>query len=178
MPGETHRDGGDSLGVDLSLDLIRESLSCLGKHPLKLRHAYLNFSAEGKNIRGIDSVQSYPHLMYVSLSNNLIVSLKPLENLPALVQLKARWGRLPRSLKLRRSPSQYYTKIASSEIISYEIVCCFRRKSAPPRSLGLTVRKPWDLCWLWPILLEIKYQRSEILMTTSSWNVWYWAPTE
>ena len=87
---ETDCDGSDSLGIDLSLDLIRESVSCLGKHPLTLRHAYLDFSAEGKCIRGIDSIQSYPHLMYVSLSNNLIESLKPLENLPALVQLKAR----------------------------------------------------------------------------------------
>jgi hypothetical protein len=63
-----------STGMDLTELLIRDNISCLGKHPIAGNHAYLAFSCVGQNIRRIDCVEN----------------LKPLENLAALVQIKAR----------------------------------------------------------------------------------------
>ena len=77
-------------GIDLSELLIRDNISCLGKHPIAGNHAYLAFSAVGQNIRRIDCIQSYPNLMYINLSDNMIDNLKPLENVAALVQITAR----------------------------------------------------------------------------------------
>jgi hypothetical protein len=79
-----------STGMDLSELLIRDNVSCLGKHPIAGNHAYLAFSCVGQNIRRIDCIERYPHLMYINLSDNMIENLKPLENLAALVQIKAR----------------------------------------------------------------------------------------
>ena len=80
-----------SSGIDLSLSLIRDSLSSLGKHPFALSHTYLALKVVGKNIGNIEIIKDYSNLMYIDLSDNSLVSLKPLENLSALVQLKARF---------------------------------------------------------------------------------------
>ena len=81
-----------SSGIDLSLSLIRDSLSSLGKHPFALSHAYLALKIVEKNIGNIEIIKEYPNLMFIDLSDNFLVSLKPLENLAALVQLKARFS--------------------------------------------------------------------------------------
>ena len=77
-------------GTDLSISLIRESLSSLGKHPFTLSHDYLALTVIDKDIRCIRCIKDYPNLMHIDLSDNLIEDLTPLGNLSALVQLKAR----------------------------------------------------------------------------------------
>lgn len=77
-------------GIDLNLPLIRDNLSCIGKHPFSLSHAYLAMKIIGKNIGSIEIMKEYPNLMYIDLSDNFLVNLQPLENLVALVELKAR----------------------------------------------------------------------------------------
>lgn len=83
---------GSIAGNDLSAQMIRDNLSCLGKHPIAQSHAFLALSAVGEGIRDIGRIESYPNLMYINLSDNLIDSLKPLEFLPALVQIEARYS--------------------------------------------------------------------------------------
>ena len=82
---------GSIAGNDLSAQMIRDNLSCLGKHPIAQSHAFLALSAVGEGIRDVGRIESYPNLMYINLSDNLIDSLKPLEFLPALVQIEARY---------------------------------------------------------------------------------------
>ena len=77
-------------GADLSAQMIKDNLSCLGKHPIAQSHTFLALSAVGEGIRDIGRIESYPNLMYVNLSDNLIDNLKPLEFLPTLVQITAR----------------------------------------------------------------------------------------
>lgn len=81
---------GSIAGIDLTAQIIRDNLSCLGKHPIAQSHAFLALCAVGEGIRDIWRIESYPNLMYINLSDNLIDSLKPLEFLPALVQIEAR----------------------------------------------------------------------------------------
>jgi Leucine-rich repeat (LRR) protein len=79
---------------DLSINSIRENLTCLGKNPFSFGHAYLALNVTGKNVRHIENIRDYPHLMYIDVSDNLIDDLKPLESLIALVQLTARNNQL------------------------------------------------------------------------------------
>jgi hypothetical protein len=83
---------GSIAGNDLSAQMIRDNLSCLGKHPIAQSHVFLALSAVGEGIRDIGRIESYPNLMYINLSDNLIDSLKPLEFLQALVQIEARYS--------------------------------------------------------------------------------------
>lgn len=86
-----YENGPNHPGNDLSDSLIRENLSCLGKHPFLLSHAYLSFKATGKSICNIENIKNYPNLMYINLSDNLIDNLRPLDSLVALVQLTLRF---------------------------------------------------------------------------------------
>lgn len=72
---------------DLDLNQIKECLGIVGKHPILLRHAYLELKCVDKNVSGIDKLSTYPHLMYVNLSKNKVSDVKVLEHLPTLVQL-------------------------------------------------------------------------------------------
>ncbi|RYH27469.1 hypothetical protein EON65_13320 [archaeon] len=77
-------------GVVLDEALMQNGLRTLGMHPLSLRHAYLELSLPNNSISDISLLKDYVNLMYIDLSGNLISSLKVLENMPALVQLRAR----------------------------------------------------------------------------------------
>eukprot|EP01031_Cornospumella_fuschlensis_P046683 gene46683-57171_t len=85
-------------GVALDEALMQKGLRTLGMHPLSLRHAYLELSLPNNSISDISLLKEYVNLMYVDLSNNLISSLKVLENMPALVQLRARGNQLTECL--------------------------------------------------------------------------------
>lgn len=75
---------------ELRDEIIRENLSCLGRHPFYSRHAFLGLRATELGLNSIDRISSFPHLMFVNFAGNNIESLKPLENLIGLVQLIAR----------------------------------------------------------------------------------------
>lgn len=79
---------------DLSINSIRDNLTCLGKNPFSLSHSYLALNVTGKSVRNIENIREYPHLMYIDVSDNLIDDLKPLESLVALVQLTAKNNQL------------------------------------------------------------------------------------
>ena len=96
-------------GIDLSAQMIRDNLSCLGKHPIAQSHTFLALSAVGEGIRDIGRIESYPNLMYINLSDNLIDSLKPLEFLPALVQIVARYSTHTALIPLERAHSKFFT---------------------------------------------------------------------
>lgn len=67
--------------------LIRDSLSCLGRHPFAANHAYLAFKAPGKNIGDISALTNFPNLMYINLAENSVEDLSPLASIPGLAEL-------------------------------------------------------------------------------------------
>ena len=79
---------------ELSETTIRDNLSCLGKHPFTMNHAYLALKAPSQNIGDITTIAKFPNLMYVNLSNNFIEDLTPLSSLPGLVELDVRHNKL------------------------------------------------------------------------------------
>jgi hypothetical protein len=74
---------------DLSRDEVLKGLACIGRHPLYLRHAYLECNVSELGVTDISTIAKYPHLMYVNCSKNKLRSLKPLADVPTLVQLNA-----------------------------------------------------------------------------------------
>lgn len=81
--------------------VAQQGLRTLGMHPLFLRHAFLELSAVNKQVDDISVLKDFVNLMYVDVSNNTIKTLKPLEGIPALVQLRARGNMLTECLDFR-----------------------------------------------------------------------------
>jgi hypothetical protein len=77
-------------GNELTEEIIRENLSCLGRHPFYSRHAYLGLRATDLGLNSVERISQFPHLMFVNVAGNKIENLTPLENLIGLVQLNAR----------------------------------------------------------------------------------------
>lgn len=75
----------------LTMDVCTKSLKTLGFHPLEQRHALLELALSGKGIDDISILHSFPHIMYLDISNNQVSSLSALENMNALIHLKARY---------------------------------------------------------------------------------------
>lgn len=71
----------------LSKELVKGGLSVLGKHPVLLKHSYLECKVNGADVTDITILSEYPHLMYVNMSQNKITNLDVLSQLPSLVQL-------------------------------------------------------------------------------------------
>ena len=80
--------------VELQESTIRDNLSCLGKHPFSMNHAYLALKAPSHNIGSITTIAKFPNLMYINLANNSIEDLTPLSSLPGLVELDVRNNKL------------------------------------------------------------------------------------
>jgi Leucine-rich repeat (LRR) protein len=76
--------------MSLTTEVAQKSLRRLGRHPLALQHALLEMDLSHKMLNNIDVISQYPHVMHLDVSNNAVVSLAVLSNLPALVELNAR----------------------------------------------------------------------------------------
>jgi len=89
------RKAGD---VVLTQSMIKSGLKCHGRHPITLRHAYLQLELAGMGLKSIDTLQSYCHIMYLNLSDNAIESLEVLSKLPTILDLNARRNNLTKCL--------------------------------------------------------------------------------
>lgn len=87
---ESQQDVNNTSITDLSLELIKENLSVLGKHPQTQIHAYLQLKCVQKGIQSISLLRSFPLLVYIDLSDNCIEDLTPLEAIRCLCQLNLR----------------------------------------------------------------------------------------
>lgn len=74
---------------DLSRDQVIKGLACIGRHPLYLRHAYLECNISELGVTDISTLSKYPHLMYVNCSKNKLKTLASLVDMRTLVQLNA-----------------------------------------------------------------------------------------
>lgn len=75
-------------GRDLDVSDMSKGLSCLGRNPFDLRHAYIHFTCTNSYVRGLGILaERYPMLQKLELGNNLIDDLTPLEALPYLTEL-------------------------------------------------------------------------------------------
>jgi hypothetical protein len=80
----------ESTRLCLEKDLIKKGLRTLGMHPLAMRHALLELVLTNEKLEDISILKDYVYLVYINLNYNQLRSLKVLENIPALVQLRAR----------------------------------------------------------------------------------------
>ena len=71
----------------LTEDAVKSGLSVLGKHPVLLKHCFLELKVEDKEVCDISLLAQYPQLLYLHLSKNKISNLDVLSSLPSLVQL-------------------------------------------------------------------------------------------
>ncbi|XP_048358900.1 leucine-rich repeat-containing protein 23 [Sphaerodactylus townsendi] len=93
----------------LTEDHFKEGLSLLSKTGNGLAHAFVKFEAREKELTDITLIQSFIHLRYVDLSDNLLQDLSPLSCLTHLLWLKVDNNRLT-SAALDELP---YLQIAS-----------------------------------------------------------------
>ena len=82
----------------LSETQIRAGLGVLGKHPITLKHTYLELKVVNAGVKDISALSKYPCLMYVNLSNNKLEDAKILNDIPALMQLDLSHNSLTRCL--------------------------------------------------------------------------------
>ncbi|XP_062985034.1 leucine-rich repeat-containing protein 23 [Elgaria multicarinata webbii] len=78
----------------LTEDIIKEGLSLLCKTGNGLAHAFVKLEAKEKELTDITVIQSFIHLRYVDLSDNLLRDLSPLSCLTHLLWLKVDGNRL------------------------------------------------------------------------------------
>lgn len=69
---------------------IVKGLKTLGFHPLQQRHCFLELSFPSKNLSDATHLSEYVNIMYLDVSDNVLTSLSPLQNMKCLVHLKAR----------------------------------------------------------------------------------------
>lgn len=87
-----------SSSSQLTDEMVSSRLQTLGIHPLLLKHSFLELKATDLGVEDIAAVSKYRNLMYIDLSRNCIRSLKALESISALVQLRARGNNLTECL--------------------------------------------------------------------------------
>ena len=92
---KTKKEGGQ----DLDTALIRKGLSNLGRNPITLQHAFLDFNCAESSVKAIEGLRSYPHLQTLDLHDNVVEDLKPLEALPYLTALNASSNKLKSCLQ-------------------------------------------------------------------------------
>lgn len=74
----------------LSTSLVQANLKRIGRHPITLQHVLLELALSNKNLENINSISTFPHVMYLDLSTNNIETISILSELPTLVELNAR----------------------------------------------------------------------------------------
>ncbi|XP_072847867.2 leucine-rich repeat-containing protein 23 isoform X1 [Pogona vitticeps] len=100
VEGEEEKEAGEEEEEEpqvtnlLSEDIMKEGLSLLCKTGNGLAHAFVKFEAKEKELTDITLIQSFIHLRYVDLSDNLIRDLSPLSSLTHLLWLKVDGNRL------------------------------------------------------------------------------------
>eukprot|EP01038_Epipyxis_sp_PR26KG_P012929 gene12929-17330_t len=77
------------VGKELSTDILFSGLKTIGMHPIEQKHCFLELNLCDKRLDRIDLLTSYPNLMYLDISHNLITSLESLENMTSLIFLNA-----------------------------------------------------------------------------------------
>jgi hypothetical protein len=82
-----------STNLDLTIDMIKKGLLCHGYHPFLLRHSFLRLEIPSLDLKNIDVVSGYEHLMYLNVADNVIDDLSILSKFPSLLQLNARYSR-------------------------------------------------------------------------------------
>lgn len=78
----------------LNMETCKKGLKTLGLHPVTQRHAFLELSLPSLGIEDIGVLQNFPQIVYLDISHNCISSLRILENMSSLLQLRARSVRL------------------------------------------------------------------------------------
>ncbi|XP_066472849.1 leucine-rich repeat-containing protein 23 [Tiliqua scincoides] len=78
----------------LTEEIMKEGLSLLCKTGNGLAHAFVKFEAREKELTDITLIQSFIHLRYVDLSDNMLKDLSPLACLTHLLWLKVDGNRL------------------------------------------------------------------------------------
>lgn len=77
---------------------IKESLQNFGKTASGSHYHYLSFTAIQKDLYSLIGIQKYEHLQHIDVSNNHLISLKPLLNLKYLISLNASHNKLKKCL--------------------------------------------------------------------------------
>jgi Leucine-rich repeat (LRR) protein len=75
---------------ELTADMVSKGLRTLGIHPLTQKHTLLELFLPQLQLSSIDILKNYPLVVYLDISDNKLTSLNPLENMTALIHLKAR----------------------------------------------------------------------------------------
>lgn len=75
----------------LNMETCKKGLKTLGLHPVTQRHAFLELSLPSLGIEDIGVLQNFPQIVYLDISHNCISSLRVLENMSSLLQLRARF---------------------------------------------------------------------------------------
>lgn len=103
-----------------SVDDARKGLKTLGIHPISLKYTYLELDLSKKKLSGTDICGSFPHVIYLNISNNDITSLEYLSALSCIVQLDASNNKLtecldfiPRHCTEKTPTSSGHTEIGS-----------------------------------------------------------------
>lgn len=78
----------------LNEDMMKEGLSLLCKTGNGLAHAFVKFEAREKELTDISFIQTFIHLRYVDLSDNMLRDISPLACLTHLLWLKLDGNRL------------------------------------------------------------------------------------
>lgn len=85
----------------LNMETCKKGLKTLGLHPVTQRHAFLELSLPSLGIEDVGVLQNFPQIVYLDISHNCISSLRVLENLSSLLQLRARSVPLRKGVPLR-----------------------------------------------------------------------------
>lgn len=70
-------------------DILSKGLRRIGKHPITLRHGYLELCLSESHLDNIDHLKNFPYIMFLDISGNSIESLDVLQNMTTLVKLNA-----------------------------------------------------------------------------------------
>ena len=80
---------------ELTEDIIKEGLGCLGRHPILINHAFLELNLSGhKDLVDIGPLCKYTNIMYLDISDNQVSDVSVLQKMPALTQLRASDNRI------------------------------------------------------------------------------------
>lgn len=80
----------ESCNVELTTDMVKKGLMCHGYHPFLLKHTFLRLEIPSLDVKSLEAIRSYEHLMYLNVADNVIDDLSILAQFPSLLQLKAR----------------------------------------------------------------------------------------
>ena len=92
----------------LTVLMAQQGLKRMGKHPVLLRHAFLELFLSDKGLKTIDKLSEYPNIMFLDISRNSIESLDVLSSLKTLVQLNASHNSITDCLN-------FYAELCSAE---------------------------------------------------------------